>query len=77
MIYTKIVFFAYVAILFIKRGEKLMKREYLEQPTKGVWCKPVRMYPVDEKNSVHKVHVFTSRQGNAAFPVSPDVATSI
>ncbi len=48
-----------------------MKKEYLDQPTKGVWCRPTRSYPMN--NHTQKQPIVMTRQGNAAFPPSTNI----
>ena len=47
-----------------------MRREYLDHATRGVFCRATRPFP--REKAENKVHVFC-RQGNAAFPVSPNI----
>ena len=48
-----------------------MKKEYLDQPTKGVWCRLTRTYPIN--NHTQQQPIVMTRQGNAAFPPSPNI----
>lgn len=48
-----------------------MRKEYLDQPTKGVWIRPTR--PWKQHKPEHTTLSQMTRQGNAAFPTSPNI----
>ena len=52
-----------------------MKKELLDYPTKGVWCRPTCPF-TKKKNSENMTYTFPSRQGAAAFPPAKSLRSS-
>ena len=49
-----------------------MRKQYIEQPVKGIWTRSVPISTERSKPSSHSMSQMT-RQGNAALTVSPNI----
>ena len=52
-----------------------MKKELLDHPTKGVYCRPTRPF-AKKKSSENMIYTFPSRQGATAFPPAKSLRSS-